>query len=360
MTLTTMRTPSTSRVQLTPSSSPIPGDYINEDGTIEANEVDSASPSPKGIYSLPQPTPKLRLHLEDLTKPASKAFINLIPDPNAAINTALGNIVTYLYISPSEPSQAGNINSGRDGSHAHRISPHFDPSLPATRSVTFLVRDMPGVAYTTGTDLDKEIHVSLSYIATVSSTSADPARELRGVITHELVHCYQHTRPHSNAAALHKNGEMEPNKAEPESAIPNPPSGLIEGVADFVRLKAGLAPPHWKRPRSKAERGSSWDKGYQVTAFFLEWIEDVKVGEGAVGMLNDRLLRVGYVGESGGHESAGGDGNGGAVEKADRKRAGVVTDEQLVNRGFWYGLFGAEVLDLWDEYGAYLDSSKTN
>ncbi|QSS58516.1 PBSP domain-containing protein [Histoplasma capsulatum] len=115
-----MRTPSSSRVQLTPSSSPIPGDYINEGGTIEANEVDSANPSPKGIYSLPQPTPKLRLHLEDLTQPGSKAFINLIPDPNAAINTALGNIVTYLYTSPSEPNQAGNINSGRDGSHAHQ------------------------------------------------------------------------------------------------------------------------------------------------------------------------------------------------------------------------------------------------
>lgn len=36
------------------------------------------------------------------------------------------------------------------------------------------------------------------------------------------------------------------------------PGGLIEGIADFVRLKAGLAPPHWKPgPRSR------WDEGYE-------------------------------------------------------------------------------------------------
>ena len=46
------------------------------------------------------------------------------------------------------------------------------------------------------------------------------------------------------------------------------PGGLIEGIADYVRLRAGLAPPHWKRGR-----GSRWDEGYDVTAYFLDWIE---------------------------------------------------------------------------------------
>ena len=41
------------------------------------------------------------------------------------------------------------------------------------------------------------------------------------------------------------------------------PGGLIEGIADFVRLRAGFAPPHWD-PKS----GKRWDEGYAVTGFF--------------------------------------------------------------------------------------------
>jgi len=44
--------------------------------------------------------------------------------------------------------------------------------------------------------------------------------------------------------------------------------GFIEGVADFVRLRAGYAPPHWRRGR-----GERWDEGYDVTGYFLDWIE---------------------------------------------------------------------------------------
>lgn len=170
------------------------------------------------------------------------------------------------------------------------------------------------MAHTTGTELDddhKEIHFSLSHLHTCTGY-ADPRSEIAGVLTHELVHCYQHTAP-------------------PGDGVPRPPGGLIEGVADFVRLKAGLDPPHWKRPAKASDRPGSWDQGYQHTAFFLAWLEDVRVGRGAVGMLNDRLLRVGYVGE--------GDGEG--------EEGGV---------RFWKGLFGVGVLELWEEYGRYLDS----
>lgn len=37
------------------------------------------------------------------------------------------------------------------------------------------------------------------------------------------------------------------------------PSGVIEGIADWVRLKEGLGPPHWSR------KGESWDQGYNIT-----------------------------------------------------------------------------------------------
>ncbi|OAT04312.1 PBSP domain-containing protein [Blastomyces gilchristii SLH14081] len=373
-----MSTSSCSSVQLTPNSSPIPYDSTNKTKKADNNDIDDAKPRHQARHSPSQPTPKLRLHLQDLTHPATKSFINLISDPNAAINTALANIVMYLYTSPPERNQSRNTSS----SHAPRTHPHFNPSIPATRSVTFIIRDMPGVAYTTGTELDsdhKEIHFSLSYISTVSNTFADAACELLGVITHELVHCYQHTRPQSHPGEEERKKKRKKKKSKKMKqkmdksgpVIPNPPSGLIEGIADFVRLKAGLVPPHWKRPMSKPERGGRWDQGYQITAFFLEWIEDVKVGEGAVGMLNDRLLRVGYVGESDGNGDGEDDGDngddgddgddedGGDDGEGDQERAGVMTDDKdLAKCGFWSGLFGAGVMELWEQYGEYLDALK--
>jgi hypothetical protein len=51
------------------------------------------------------------------------------------------------------------------------------------------------------------------------------------------------------------------------------PGGLIEGIADFVRLRAGFVPPHWKRGR-----GTRWDEGYDVTGYFLDWVENKYAG----------------------------------------------------------------------------------
>lgn len=247
------------------------------------------------------PTPKLRMHIEDIAHESVPLFLNHVPDPNAVLTTALSNIVKYLYT--SSPKASAPIR--------------FDPSLPPTRSVTLILRAMGGVAYTTSIDLDvdhKEIHFSLTYIARNAGLK-DLRHELVGVLTHELVHCYQHTHPPGNPSA------------------PRPPSGLIEGIADFVRLKAGLSPPHWKRPVCSTELPTSWDRGYQDTAFFLEWIEDVKIGTGAIGKLNDKLFRTGYV---------------------DRKQD-TINSATVAEEGFWQGLFGAEVQDLWREYGQQLD-----
>jgi hypothetical protein len=50
-----------------------------------------------------------------------------------------------------------------------------------------------------------------------------------------------------------------------------------------VRLRAGLAPPHWVEGR-----GEKWDAGYQHTGFFLDWLED-RYGFGTVAELNGNL-----------------------------------------------------------------------
>ncbi|KAB8256835.1 peptidase of plants and bacteria-domain-containing protein [Aspergillus pseudonomiae] len=269
--------------------------------------ISPADPSPNKQSTVP-PRPKLRLQINDLRHPGSDAFLLLVPDVASTIDKALTDIIENLYTPPGSQDEPHTVTTSKGP------TPTFTPSIPPTRSVTFFLRDIGGVAYTTGMELDddhKEIHVSLQYIHTAMKLR-DPRAEIVGVLTHELVHCYQHTAPRQDNVS-----------------VPRPPGGLIEGIADFVRLKAGFVPPHWKRPTSAQERADKWDQGYQHTAFFLEWLEDVRIGKGAVGMLNDRLLRSGYIGES---------------ETLENGRP-----------GFWKNLFGSGVDELWDDYGKYLD-----
>ena len=153
---------------------------------------------------------------------------------------------------------------------------------------------MGGVAYTTGSDLDgdhKEIHFSLDYINHIPS--ARQKDEIQGVLVHEMVHCWQW------------------------NAVGTAPSGLIEGIADFVRLKAGLSPPHWKK-----EGGGQWDAGYQHTGYFLEWIENT-CGKDSVRRINHALK-----------------------------------DKKYEEDQFWEQLFGKKISLLWKEYEGSLDEQQ--
>ncbi|KAG6874391.1 hypothetical protein C0995_015127 [Termitomyces sp. Mi166 len=120
---------------------------------------------------------------------------------------------------------------------------------------------MPGVAHTTGDATRKQIHYSLEYIEHTKNRARD---EILGVLVHEAVHCFQY-----NA-----NGTCN--------------GGLIEGIADYVRLRAGFDPPHWKQ-----RGGDHWDAGYDTTGFFLAWIEK-QHGAGTIRRLNERLNCVEY------------------------------------------------------------------
>ncbi|KAH9307970.1 hypothetical protein KI387_035881, partial [Taxus chinensis] len=109
--------------------------------------------------------------------------------------------------------------------------------------VALIVESMDGVAYTSG----DEIHLSANY---VGNFGGDVKSEIRGVLYHEMTHVWQW------------NGQG------------NAPGGLIEGVADYVRLTAGLAPSHWVKPGG----GDRWDQGYDVTAYFLQYCESISSG----------------------------------------------------------------------------------
>ncbi|XP_038888317.1 uncharacterized protein LOC120078164 [Benincasa hispida] len=120
----------------------------------------------------------------------------------------------------------------------------------------FIVTDYDGVAFA----INNEIHISADYIA---NYGGDLKREITGVLYHEMTHIWQW------------NGK------------PSAPGGLIEGIADYVRLKSGYIPGHWVGPGG----GSAWDEGYDVTARFLDYLEGLR--NGFVAELN-RRLKNGY------------------------------------------------------------------
>jgi hypothetical protein len=124
------------------------------------------------------------------------------------------------------------------------------------QKVSLFVDDMDGVAYTS----NNEIHLSARY---VNSYSGDLKNEITGVLYHEMTHVWQW------------NGNGQAN------------GGLIEGIADYVRLKANYAPSHWVKPG----QGNKWDQGYDVTARFLDYCNGLR--NGFVAELN-KLMRNGY------------------------------------------------------------------
>ena len=240
-----------------PTPSPLPQTQENLPGQSKATSENPKSPSLT-------PSPLLRIHLDDVSHPATKSFLSLV-DATKVLTNSIDHTVKNLY--PSPPL-----------SHLREV-----------RSVTLVLRSYGGLAETHGIALDdshKEIHFNLDYIRDCAKDDSRRRDEIIGVIQHEMVHCFQH---HAQGTA---------------------PSGLIEGVADYVRLQAGLAPPHWDR----AKVGEKWDAGYQVTAFFLEWLAGT-YGRESVARINEALRDVVY-------------------------------SEEI----FWRALFKKDVKSLWNEY----------
>ena len=255
-----------STVSSEPTASPLP---------IRASSLKAPAP-PAASRPHPRhgfPTPKLRLEIQDLNHDGANIFTSN-NNVSIALAAAVETVLSTLY----RPT----------ATNSH---------IPPTRSVTLILRSMKGVAYTTGSTLDddhKEIHFSLDYIANISSKPPHRQRnEIQGVLVHEMVHCWQW------------------------NALGTAPGGLIEGIADFVRLKAGLGPPHWKK-----KSGGDWNAGYESTGYFLEWIED-KWGVGSVMAMNNDLK-----------------------------------DETYVESAFWKKLFGKNVDELWEDYESSLERSE--
>ncbi|KAJ8112798.1 hypothetical protein OPT61_g4915 [Boeremia exigua] len=235
----TMSPDPTSSSPPAPQASPLPPAVDIEHSTARPSSTTSQN-EPSASKVKPLRKPLLRLELRDLSSDGSREFLRLV-HASSAIESAVDTVLRLLYTDIEKSC------------------------IPPTRSITLVLRDMDGVAYTTGLDLDddhKEIHLSTKYIEYVSESRRKD--EIHGVIVHEMVHCWQH---HGGNTA---------------------PGGLTEGVADWVRLKAGFAPPHWRR------RGDcDWDAGYERTAYFLEWLEK-EHGHDVVRKINQALRGCRY------------------------------------------------------------------
>ncbi|KAF2870730.1 peptidase of plants and bacteria-domain-containing protein [Massariosphaeria phaeospora] len=232
----TMSSSATPPAPPAPQASALPPTSTEPQPSSSQTATKSALPSPVK----PPRKPLLRLEFRDLSSAGSRAFLRLL-HASTALEVAVDHVLRLLY---------SNLET---------------QCIPPTRSITLVLRSMPGVAYTTGLDLDddhKEIHFSTDYINGVPENRQK--EEMLGVITHEMVHCWQH------------------------NALGTAPGGLIEGIADWVRLKAGYAPPHWRR-RADCE----WDAGYERTGYFLEWLEEAH-GQDVVRKINEGMRGCKY------------------------------------------------------------------
>jgi hypothetical protein len=171
-------------------------------------------------------------------------FINEDPDGDAS----------YIFDLIADPLQ-----------HIKRVSLEVLEALypnpfdaPTIKSLKFVLEPFEGVAYACGTSIEKELHISVGYLN--DQKNSDRAlHEINGVLYHESVHIYQF------------DGQDEGNSTAP--------GGFIEGLADYVRYKKGLAPPHWRQRSDPPDEGANWDQGYEHTAYFLMFVEEEMGGD---------------------------------------------------------------------------------
>ena len=120
-------------------------------------------------------------------------------------------------------------------------------SIPCLKQVTICLKEMEGVAHTFGSETHKTIEISSCYLHDYYIKNKDREaliKEIRGIFIHEMVHVWQY------------------------NGFDTADGGLIEGIADYVRLKSEFIPPHWK----KSCQGK-WNQGYSETGYFLDWIQ---------------------------------------------------------------------------------------
>ena len=170
-------------------------------------------------------TPTFTLQLEDVG-PKGQLFTNAVPDPEAFVQETGREVCRILY---------RNADEVRDVNH-----------------ITLIIRDDPDYpGWKSGSAGDITVMISTYHLAALDAKGGDVLKEIKGVLLHEMTHMYQH----DDAAAG-------------EATYPNL-GNVIEGVADFVRIRAKY-PPVGAKP---SKTGVWDDAGYWKPAFFLLWVD---------------------------------------------------------------------------------------
>lgn len=103
------------------------------------------------------PEPKFRLEIRDLNHSGAAKFLGAV-NAGSVLSTAVENVLRLLYRSPSDRHT----------------------TVPPTRSVTLVLRDMGGVAYTTGVwslySLSRDIQPHTSILSLTCTATHHPSR----------------------------------------------------------------------------------------------------------------------------------------------------------------------------------------
>jgi hypothetical protein len=136
-------------------------------------------------------------------------FDQVIPDPIATLKSVACRVCTILYRDPAEVTR--------------------NPS-----AIRLFIHDYDGVAQAGG----GQIELSSRHVANYDQPD-DALFEFMGVLLHETTHLYQMNRGSG---------------------------ALIEGMADFVRIRAG----HHRM--SRRNPGGAWTDAYTTSGFFFSWL----------------------------------------------------------------------------------------
>jgi hypothetical protein len=163
------------------------------------------------------------LDLEDTDEGRLALFTGaMTDDPTATIQEIGRRVCQILYREPDEVRNATHL--------------------------TLIIRYAPGeVAWKSGDGADITVMISTDHMQNVHDDGRDLEKEIKGILFHEMTHMYQHDDSDADGVDI----------------------GLIEGIADFVRILAGYTPEG-----AGPNPGGSWDDGYTTTAFFLIWVDE--------------------------------------------------------------------------------------
>ncbi len=150
-----------------------------------------------------------------------KLFSSLVQEPEEFMRDCARKVVRTLYFSPED-------------------------EMPGIVTINFALADFDGVAYKSG---HSDIKYSVRHIRNVSNSPLHEfSMENRGVVVHEVVHCYQ----------IGPKGDYQNNKEI---------FACVEGLADAVRADLGLFDMRTRQP------GGNWADGYRTTGFFIQWLK---------------------------------------------------------------------------------------